>query len=126
MATTIIVDDDTDMRLLVRAELELAGLGLDLVEACDGQEAVERWEALHRSGTPCVVVIDHRMPRLTGLDAAARILGEEPAQAVILYSANLDEEIRSRAAQLGIVHCLHKDEVIAIPGLVRALLNARS
>jgi DNA-binding NarL/FixJ family response regulator len=102
----LIVDDDDDMRFLVRTLIEAANEGLAVAgEARSADEAVEQWR-LHR---PDVVVLDYRMPGRTGLEAAAEILAEQPEQSIILFSAYLDDDTRAQAAQIGVRACLSKD-----------------
>src|SRR3954452_6740164 len=69
----LIVDDEEDMRALVRATIEIANEGLTVAaEAPDGETAVD----LVRTEHPEVVVLDHRMPGTSGLETARRILAE--------------------------------------------------
>lgn len=108
----LIVDDDDDMRFLVRTIIEAANEGLAVAgEARDGDEAVERW----RSVRPDVVVLDYRMPGRTGLDVAAEMLAEQPEQSIILFSAYLDEDTRQRADDIGVRACLSKDAYDELP-----------
>src|SRR5687768_17066151 len=93
----LIVDDDDDLRFLVRTIIEAANEGLSVAgEARDGDEAVDQW----RTHRPDVVVLDYRMPGRTGLEVAAEILAEQPDQSIILFSAYLDDETRQRAGDL--------------------------
>ena len=109
---TLIVDDDEDMRFLVRVLIEAANEGLTVVaEAVNAQEAVDRW----REHRPDVIVLDNRMPGRSGLDAAAEILGEHPRQSIILFSAYLDDETTTRAIELGVRACLAKDHYDELP-----------
>lgn len=112
---TLIVDDEDDVRLLVRATIERANEGLAVAgEAASGAEALAQW----RQHRPEVVVLDQRMPDATGLEVAERILAEYPEQHIILFSAYLSEEVVNRASQLGITTCLSKDQYRAIPELL--------
>ena len=111
----MIVDDEEDMRFLLRVALEQAGDTTVEAEGADGEEAVRLW----REHRPDVVVIDQRMPRLTGLEAAEQILAEDPGQVVILFSAYLTEETRRAAADMGVRECVSKDDVLTIPEVVR-------
>ena len=116
MATTtnraLIVDDDEDMRFLLRAVIERANEGLQVAgEAGDAIEAIDRWRAVD----PDVIVLDHRMPGTTGLQVAEQILAERPEQSIILFSAYLDDELISSAAELGIRACISKDRYDDIP-----------
>jgi DNA-binding NarL/FixJ family response regulator len=108
----LIVDDDDDMRFLVRVLIEAANEGLAVAaEARNATEAVDQWRA-HR---PDVVVLDNRMPGRSGLEVAAEILAEQPDQSIILFSAYLDDETMARADELGVRACLSKDHYDELP-----------
>ncbi|MEA3018760.1 MAG: two-component system, NarL family, response regulator DevR [Actinomycetota bacterium] len=109
---TLIVDDDEDMRFLLRAVIERANEGLEVAaEAGGALEALEQWRAVR----PDVIVLDHRMPGTTGLQVAAQILAETPEQSIILFSAYLDDDLVARASALGIRACISKDRYDDIP-----------
>ena len=108
----LVVDDESDMRALVQAVIELANHGLRVVgQAASGEEAIEAW----REKKPDAVVLDLRMPGMSGLEAAERILAERPEQCIILFSAFLDEPTVNKASKLGIRRWIAKDEVSSIP-----------
>ena len=108
----LIVDDEEDMRFLVRAVIEAANHGLSVAgEASGGVEAIERW----REQRPEVVVLDHRMPDMTGLEVAERILAESPDQRIILFSAYLDPDTTAAAEKLGVDTCLAKTDYGRLP-----------
>jgi DNA-binding NarL/FixJ family response regulator len=108
----LIVDDDDDMRFLLRVLIEAANEGLAVAaEARNATEAVDRW----REHQPDVVVLDNRMPGRSGLDVAAEILAEQPDQSIILFSAYLDDETVLRADALGIRACLSKEDYDQLP-----------
>jgi DNA-binding NarL/FixJ family response regulator len=108
----LIVDDDDDMRFLVRVLIEAANEGLAVAaEARNAAEAVDQW----RQHRPDVVVLDNRMPGRSGLEVAAEILAEQPSQSIILFSAYLDDETLARADALGVRACLSKDHYDELP-----------
>lgn len=108
----LIVDDDDDMRFLVRVLIEAANEGLVVAaEARNAREAVDRW----REHRPDVIVLDNRMPGGSGLDVVAEILAEEPDQSIILFSAFLDDDTLARAEALGVRACLAKDHYDELP-----------
>lgn len=112
LTRALIVDDEEDMRFLVRAVIEAANNGLAVSgEACDGAEALARW----REERPEVVVLDHRMPDMTGLEVAAQILAEYPEQQIVLFSAYLDDETTAAARSIGVDACLAKTEYGRLP-----------
>ena len=112
LTRALIVDDEEDMRFLVRAVIEAANHGLSVAgEAADGEQALARW----REERPDVVVLDHRMPDMTGLEVARAILAENPGQSIILFSAYLDEETTAQAKRLGVAACLAKTDYGRLP-----------
>jgi YesN/AraC family two-component response regulator len=106
------VDDESDMRVLVEAIIEQANEGLTVVgKAANGIEAIEQW----RETDPDVILLDHQMPQMSGLQAAQAILAEQPDQRIILFSAFLDDDTHRRASELGITACLPKGDLSRIP-----------
>ena len=114
----LVVDDHADVRFLVRAILQDAGP--DIVFAGEAPGADEALAALDEL-EPDVVVLDARMPRVDGFEAATMLLERRPGLPILLCSAIVDEEIRSRAAAAGIAACLSKDHFEAIPGVALEL-----
>src|SRR5262245_40480606 len=98
----LIAEDETIIRLDLRELLERAGLEV-CAEAKDGIEAVE----LARAEQPDVAVLDVKMPRLDGIEAARRILDERPIPIVMLTAYGQDELV-SRAAEAGVFGYLVK------------------
>ena len=125
MTTMLIVDDELDMRMLVRVVIEMANNGLSIVaEAADGPEAIEVWRDLDGPPIPDVIILDNRMPGLTGLEVAQQILDERPGQLIVLYSAFLDDEIRAQASELGISRCVSKGDLEILPSVIHELTAA--
>ena len=116
----LVVDDEPDMLLIVRTYLERAGLNI-VGEAHDGQEALEMYHALNPPPTPSVVVLDNQMPGLTGLDVATQMLAEFPDQAIVLFSAYLDDDIIDRAARQGVAACVSKSDVGKLADIIKRL-----
>jgi len=72
-------------------------------EASDGVEAVELAETL----TPDAILMDVKMPRLDGIEAARRILNERPIP-IVMLTAYGQEELVSRAVEAGVFGYLVK------------------
>ena len=125
MTTMLIVDDELDMRMLVRVVIEMANNGLSIVgEAADGDEALRVWRDLKGPPVPDVIILDNRMPGRSGLEVAEEILAERPDQLIVLYSAFLDDEIRTAAAGLGVTRCVSKHDLELLPSVIRELTAA--
>lgn len=71
MATILVVDDEPDIRLLVRFTLGLDGH--EVVEARDGSEALDV-VARHR---PDLIVLDVMMPEVSGWDALTQLKADD-------------------------------------------------
>jgi DNA-binding NarL/FixJ family response regulator len=124
MTTMLIVDDELDMRMLVRLVIEMANNGLSIIgEAADGEEALRVWRDFEEP-EPDVVILDNRMPELTGLEVARQILAERPSQLILLYSAFLDDAVRAKAADIGIARCVSKHELDQLPALINELISS--
>jgi YesN/AraC family two-component response regulator len=117
--TVLIVDDELDIRVLVRAILEASSLGVEVVgEAVDGNDAMAVFNALDPPDLPDVVILDNRMPGKDGLEVAAEMLEQEPRQHIVLFSAYVTPEIEEGARALGVRACLGKSDFARLPQLV--------
>jgi DNA-binding response OmpR family regulator len=93
-ARILVVEDDDDVRLLVRAALERAGM--EVVEAANGREALRRFYET----PPSAIVLDIRMPELDGWQVLERVreLSDIP---VLMLSANDTELDKVRGLRQG-------------------------
>lgn len=102
----LIVDDEPDIRFLLRRMAEQAEWHIS-GEAASGEEALALWQ----TAKPDVILLDHRMPGLSGLETAERILAEDPEQAIVLFTAFRDPDMQSAAAAANIRACLSKSDL---------------
>ncbi len=121
--SVLLVDDEESIRELARLVLEGAGLVV-LDEATDGATALERYRSHSPPERPRVVLLDNRMPGLSGLEVAAEMLSDFPTQIVVLFSAHLDAKIVAEAERLGIAACVPKLHVGRLPHILDELLKA--
>ena len=98
----LIAEDETIIRLDLRDLLERSGFEV-CAEAKDGEEAIR----LARAEQPDLAVLDVKMPRLDGIEAARRILDERPIPIVMLTAYGQDELV-SRAVEAGVFGYLVK------------------
>ena len=117
--TALIVDDDEDMRWLVRTTIDLSDEVDVEAEDVNGFDALARWRVRRHD----LVVLDYRMPGVNGLDLAEVMLTERPEQDVILFSAYLDDATVERAEKLGVRGVISKDRVRELPSIARLLFG---
>ncbi len=98
----LVAEDETIIRLDLKDLLERAGFEV-CAEARDGEEAV----ALARSERPDLALMDVKMPRLDGIEAARRILDERPIP-IVMLTAYGQHELVARAAEAGVFGYLVK------------------
>jgi DNA-binding NarL/FixJ family response regulator len=117
---TLIVDDEEDLRLLLRLAIERRNEGLVVAgEAAAGDEALLKLDELD----PKVVVLDQMMPGMDGLETARRILERRPEQLIVLYSALMDAELEAQATAIGIAGCMRKGKAKELADFVHALAD---
>ena len=120
---TLIVDDETDVRLLLLLVINKANGGLHVVgEASSGGEALVRRRELDVD----VVVLDHRMPGLTGLETASAMLEEEPELPIVLYSAFTDPGMVEEAQRIGVRECVEKGDAPRLITVLREVTGLAS
>ncbi len=119
----LLVDDEPEIRELARLILERAGLNV-LDEAEDGLAALERFKSHNPPTTPLVVLLDNRMPGLTGVQVAKEILTAYPSQIVVLFSAHLSDEIVELAEGMGVARCISKRDFTSLPEIIEGLVAA--
>ena len=81
MAKLLVVDDDTNQRMLYQQEL--TDEGYDVVLAASGPEALKSLEE-HK---PDLVILDISMPGMDGIEALGKILAKDKTMPVILNTA---------------------------------------
>jgi CheY-like chemotaxis protein len=91
----LVVEDDMEMRSLLCDELR--DLGCRIVEAGDGEEALQR----ARESPPSVILTDLRMPG-GGLGYIGRLRTVAPACPLILITAFGDPSVRETAKRFGV------------------------
>jgi CheY-like chemotaxis protein len=92
----LVVDDDEGIRGFLRAACELQDWTVH--DVASGEECLERWRAIK----PDVIVLDHMMPGLLGIDAAKALRHDGYSGPVFFFSAYLDTELATEAESLGL------------------------
>jgi FixJ family two-component response regulator len=97
-----IVDDDESIRQTTEDLLESAGFSAASFASADSFLRSQRLKRFR-----CMIV-DMRMPGMTGIELHQRLAASKRAMPTILISAYLDDRVRAQALQTGVVCCLAK------------------
>lgn len=103
--SVVIADDHEISRIGIRRLLAKAPYIKIVGEAVDGFQAIE----LARSFQPDVMLLDIRMPKLTGIEVAQRVKTEMPEIRVIMLSAAEDQNLVEQALYAGADGYLSKE-----------------
>jgi len=101
----LLADDEPDLRETL-GEMLRDWFGLDVVEAKDGEEALERFRRQPEAFD--LVVLDATMPRLGGVEAFHAMRELRPGLRGILFSGYATEDARDQALSQGFTEFLKK------------------
>ena len=119
----LLVDDEPDMRMLVRLMLERTK-DIDVVgEAASGEEAVSQTAEL---GPDCLL-LDYMMPgSFDGIETTRRIRegAATDGPGIVMFTAYSTPELRDLALDVGVDRVLSKDDFSRIPEAIRDVMGA--
>ena len=115
--TVILIDDDASVRKALQRLIRAAGYP---VESFADAASYLAWPATPR---PACIVLDIRMPAMTGFDLQNAIAGTTRSLPVVFITGHGDEDVRTQALQAGAVDVLFKpiDEEALVAAIEKAL-----
>ncbi|MBV9851296.1 MAG: response regulator [Armatimonadetes bacterium] len=118
MARILLIDDEANIRMMVRLALEQSKHTVEM--AADGPEGLEKFG----DGGWDLVLLDQRMPGMEGLDVLREMRRRAPQARVILITAFGTVDLVLDAQQAGATDFLRKPFTIqALRGAVQAALD---
>jgi len=123
MFHTLIAEDNATFRLALKEMLSRRFPFMDIQEASDGNQALDRAKAEHHD----LVFMDIKMPGVSGLEVTRAIKSDDRAAVVCVVTAYDLPEYRQAAEHSGADHFIVKDESTeaVIVGMVEAILARR-
>ncbi|HEY3065181.1 MAG TPA: response regulator [Methylomirabilota bacterium] len=120
-ATVLVVEDDGEIRSLIREVLHLAGYRV--LEAGDGDAALKL--AVSHPGDLDLMILDLKMPGLGTAALVGRVRGARPATRVLYISGQPHEDVVSQSGPLPPGAFLQKPfTVVSLTETVRRVLAA--
>jgi two-component system, cell cycle sensor histidine kinase and response regulator CckA len=120
--TILVVDDVAMVRTLATRVLER--IGLQVISASDGAQAVEVFRKRH--GEIDCVLLDLNMPRMDGEETFDALEEIQPGVAVVLTSGSSEQDATQRFAGRGLAGFLQKPyELAKLEGTIRGVLATR-
>lgn len=113
MSTVLLVEDDPDIRHLVAYKLTKGGF--DVVEAADGFAAL----AAAREKAPDLVILDVRMPRMSGLEVCRELRAGPLTETVPIIMLTA----RARPQDLELAYAAGATDYVVKPFSPRILLQ---
>ena len=101
-ALIMVVDDDQQIREMLRAAL--TGAGHDVVEAADGLKALEMLE----ENLPDLILVDMKMPGMDGLSVIEEVRNRDPQLPVIMLTGHGTTQTAVQAMKFGACDFIQK------------------
>jgi two-component system nitrate/nitrite response regulator NarL len=112
----LIVDDEEDIRVLLRAQLERGGYEV-AGEAADGMEALAACDR----DPPDAVILDLLMPRVNGFEVIPKLRTKYPKVGIVAYTAVAGDFVRQEMQRLGIPLVLKSGQFSRLDAVLRDL-----
>jgi CheY-like chemotaxis protein len=106
MLNLLIVDDDRQMRSLIRSIV--ADLADSIIECGDGAEA----QACYAEHHPDWVLMDLMMPQVGGLAATRQIMASDSMARIVIVTGHESQSLREAARSAGACAYVSKDNLL--------------
>ncbi|MBN1779984.1 response regulator [bacterium] len=104
MKKILITDDARLMRNIIRDSIAAAFADYEILEAGNGEEAVQTYMEHH----PDLVTMDVTMDIMNGIDAAKTILSRDPCAKIIMVTAMGQEKMLEECISAGVLDYIVK------------------
>jgi len=107
MFTTMLVEDSTSFRQLVKNSLQDQFPSMDIIEATDGVEAFQKID----SHPPNLILMDITLPGENGLELTRKIKADYPGLIIIILTSHDSPEYREAAIRCKADYFLSKGSI---------------
>lgn len=114
----LVVDDEADVRDVIKLQLEQKGL--NVLEAVDGQNAIDILKSGDNMVNCGVILCDIRMPKVNGVECIQFIREQAPGIPIVVITGYPDTELASDLLKKGVkdylVKPVEKEKLLAVVG----------
>ena len=118
----LVVDDEADVRSSVR--LILSKAGYDVIEAADGEAAINALKSGEHPIAVDAIICDLEMPKMGGIEAIPNFLFDFPSCPIIVLSGSVTLESTTRLFKPGVLFKQGVEEFLSKPIDQERLLSA--
>lgn len=118
----IIVDDDQLVSLSLKTILEATENIRVIAQGNDGNDAIR----LYKEHQPDILLMDIRMEKMNGLEAATTIINEFPDAKILLLTTFSDDEYIVKAIRIGAKGYILKQDFESIAPAITAVYNGQT
>jgi len=97
--TILVVDDSLVSRMMIKAIIESQVQGVNIIEAGNGDQALDKVE---QGPAIDIAFVDFNMPGMTGLELISALSDMVTIPKVALLTANIQNEIKEQALAAGV------------------------
>ena len=120
----LVVDDEAEVREVIKLQLE-HNKGLNVLEAVDGQDAIDILKSGDNMVNVGVILCDIRMPRVNGVECIQFIREQAPGIPIVVITGYPDAELATDLLEKGVkdylVKPVEREKLLAV---VEELISA--
>ncbi len=120
----LVVDDEAEVREVIKLQLE-QNKGLNVLEAVDGQDAIDILRSGDNMVNVGVILCDIRMPRVNGVECIQFIREQAPGIPIVVVTGYPDAELATDLLEKGVkdylVKPVEREQLLAV---VEELISA--
>ncbi len=115
----LVVDDEAEVREVIKLQLEHQK-GLHVLEAVDGQDAIDILKSGDNMVNVGVILCDIRMPNVNGVECIQFIREQAPGIPIVVVTGYPDAELATELMEKGVkdylVKPVEKEKLLAVVG----------
>lgn len=119
MVKILITEDSSVIQKMLKGILEKEKTFEIVGISSDGEDACLKVEQLK----PDVILMDVRMPKMTGVEAIKKIMSENPTPIIVLTSVEPVSDIKSEVLKYGAVSFMEKPKALDYSSIASKLIN---